>query len=495
MDKKAALDKIGIGSTIVILGLGIGAVLEYLVKMVLARYLGPELYGVFIQGFAISSAVSMLALLGFHMSLPRFMSYYRGRDDAQMAENSFLTSLYLVVPSSLFFSILLYLSSKWISLTVLNEPSLLEPLKLLSLTIVPLSLFYLTIAFMRGVKNARYKVVLDDILLPGIELVLILVFFFAGYSLIGAVYAYIISLVAILIACYYFYRRVSGFSSSSRKFIPGKLLNFSWPLFIISILLLSNKWSDILILGWLKDSVQVGIYEVAFAVSSILTLLLNSLNYMFMPVVSELYGEGKISEVLDIYATSTRWIFVLTLPIFAGILIFPRQILELLFGISYTAGALSLRIVAVGFFYHTLVGPAGMILLSTGETRSFMAGTAVVTGVDILFNFLLIPEFGIVGAAIATALGFIVGNTVYLIFVKNELNGLPYNHRYFKPIIGILIASATIYLLKIIIDPGLVANVFLGFVLTSVYVLILYLVEGFQEEDYELLENIISLVL
>jgi O-antigen/teichoic acid export membrane protein len=496
MDKEAALDKIGVGSTVVILGLVIGAVLEYLVKMVLARFLGPESYGVFVQGFAISAATAMIALFGFHMSLPRFMSYYRGKENEEMIENSVSTSLYIVAPLSLILSVLLYLSSDWISLVVFNEPSLVTPLKLLSFAVVPLSLFYLTIAFMRGMKNARYKVILDEVLISVIELLLLSIVFIAGYGLVGAVYAYIASLFIMIAPCYYFYRKASKKSiSTNSELIPRKLLNFSWPLFIISILLLTNKWSDVLMLGWLRESIEVGVYDVAFAIGSILLLLLNSLNYMFMPVVSELYGKGKLSDILEIYSTSTRWIFTLSLPIFAGILLFPSEIIKILFGNSYTTGTLPLAIIAVGFFYHAAVGPAGMILLSGGKTRTFMAATAVITAVSVLFNLVLIPVYGMLGAAIATTLGFVAGNTLYLLMVRKELNGLPYDRSYYKPVAGIAIASLVAYILKVVTEPGLIASVLLGIFLVFIYLSTLYLLGGFQEEDYELLENIIDIIL
>jgi len=491
MDGETALNKIGVGSSIIVFGFAIGAVLQYLMKVVLARFLGPESYGVFVQGLSISAATATIALFGFHMSIPRFMSYYRGKKEESLIENSVVTSFYIVVPFSLLLSALLYFLSGWLSVSVFNEPSLTVPLKFFSLTVLPLSLFYFTIALMRGMQNAKYKILLDDVLFSGTELLLIAVFLVAGYELSGAIYAYIISLGIVLLACYYLYRKVAdrGIFSAS-ELVPRKLLSFSWPLFIISVLLLSNKWSDIIMLGWLTESIEVGIYDVAFAIAGILTFLLSSLNYMFMPVVSEMYGKGNLSQIMEVYSTSTRWIVAATLPIVAGMLVFPEEMLETLFGASYMVGATSLSVLALGFFYHIAVGPAGMILLSIGKTKQFMIGTAVITVFDLVLNFLLIPTYGMLGAAIATTLGFVAGNTVYLIFVKRELGGLPYDWGYYKPIFSAFFASAAVYILKIMFSPALVASVMLGVILVAMYIFILYIVGGVQEEDYALVKEL-----
>lgn len=495
MDEQDALAKIGIGSTVIVSGFVVGAFLEYLVKVVLARFLGPESYGVFVQGYAVSSAAAILALFGFQQSIPRFMSYYRGKERESMIEKSTATALYMAIPFLLLFSGLIYFSAGWLSFSVFNEPSLVQVLELFSLTILPLGLFYLAIAFMRGMQNAKHKIVIDDLLMPGVELLLVVGFFIAGYGLFGAIYAYVTALAITVVVGYYLCRRISDqglFSSSG--FMTRKMLSFSWPLFLISVLLITNKWSDVLMLGWLMESLQVGVYEVSFAVAGVLGFVLSSLNYMFMPVVSELYGKDSISEIRRVYSTSTRWIFMLVLPILAGMLIFPKEILLLLFGSDYTTGAISLSILAVGFFYHVAVGPAGDILLSAGKTARFMAVTAVITGIDLLLNFLLIPRYGMEGAAVATTIGFIVGNTVYLWLIKQELGELPFNSEYLNPIVGIVLASGIIYGTKLVFSPGLLASVLLGAVLTLLYVLFLFVSGGIQEEDWEMFREILDLV-
>lgn len=492
MDGEAALEKIGVGSAVILLGFGIGAVLEYLVKVVLARFLGPDIYGVFVQGLAVVQVMTVIALFGLHQSLPRFMSYYRGKGEEGMIGSSVATSLFLVLPSTIAATGVLFLSSEWLAVTVFSEPALVQPLQVFSLSILPMALFYLTIAFMRGMKNARYKVYVDDIVLPTAQLLLILAFLYLGYGLIGAVYAYLLALVVTLVAGCYSYTRISDIRLTGAELIPGKLLLFSWPLLVVSILLITGKWLDVIMLGWLKASLQVGIYEVAFAIAGVLGLLLSSLGYMFMPVISELYGAGNISRILELYRTITRWVFTITLPLLAGLLIFPSEILNVLFGPSYTTGATVLMVLAVGNFYLAGTGHPATILMAADRTERFMVSMGVSTSVNIFLNLLLIPRYGIMGAAVATTTALVVGNTLLLLFAWKEVGGFPYNRDFLRVFPGITVASALVYGVKMVLDPGLLASVALGALLVTIYVPVLYLSGGVHEEDFKMMRTLWS---
>lgn len=495
MDGDDALTRIGIGSAAIITGFAVGSVIQYLVKVVLARFLGPESYGVFILGFAVLQAAAMFALVGLHRSIPRFLSYYRGEGEESLMREAAATALYIVVPISLAVTAALYLSAPWLSIAAFSEPALVRPLRMLSLTILPLALFYLVIGFIRGLQNTRYKIYLDDLLLPGLDLLFILAFFAAGYGLMGAVYAYMAALAVTVVAGFRFYRRLSddGFAGADGE-MARRLMVFTWPLFVISLLVMASKWIDVLMMGWLLDSVQVGVYEVAFALAGLLSLFLSSLNYMFMPVISELYGRGRIGEILDIYRTSARWIFTLVLPLVAGMVIFPREILVILFGTSYAPGATALAILAVGYFYHVAIGPAGMVLLSLGRTRRFMAGMLVLALVDIGLNLALIPRYGMAGAAVAMTVALVAGNTILLAFAAREVGGYPYGRGHLVPAAGVLLAGGAILGLKHLVSPGLAGSVALGVVLVLVYAAVLYLGGGVQEEDRKMLAELLDAV-
>jgi O-antigen/teichoic acid export membrane protein len=93
---------------------------------------------------------------------------------------------------------------------------------------------------------------------------------------------------------------------------------------------------------------------------------------------------------------------------------YPSTVLNMTFGPEYAGGALSLTILAVGFFAHAIAGPSGNALAAIGKTRSMMYDNATVLAINLGLNVVLVPRWGIVGAAVATTVGYGVLNGLYL---------------------------------------------------------------------------------
>jgi O-antigen/teichoic acid export membrane protein len=101
-------------------------------------------------------------------------------------------------------------------------------------------------------------------------------------------------------------------------------------------------------------------------------------------------------------------------------------------------------------------------------------------------NLLLIPEYGIVGAAVSTLVAYLVGDTVILLLAVNEINGFPYDSGFLRVLPPITVASSTVLILKQFLTPGLLGSVLMGVLLVSVYFSSLYMFKGVREEDYKL---------
>ncbi len=487
MDQDAALKKIGIGSGMVALGMMGGVFLYYLFKVLAARFLRPESYGVFVQALAIVQSASVVALLGLHKTVPRSISYGKGSEKSSSLSKSVVTSLIIFLPTAAVFTVLIYFSSDFVS-SMLSEPQLSEPLKILSFAVLPMGLLSLIKSFFRGNQNAKEKILIDDVVDPVVMLSSGLVLFWAGFGIEGAVAATLIATSAASIFGLYRFLSKNPVSFDKDSFVPKSLLSFSWPLFFVAVFTIFGQWYGVILLGLLMDSTAAGIYEIALSVAGTLVLFLTTVSYMFMPVVSELYGKDKLTEITSIYSTSTRWIFTALLPLFAVMSIFPQEILFLMFGAQYAEGGSLLAIMAAGFFFSVTIGPGEMVLLSTGRTKQYMLSIGSMVVIGSLLCLVLIPSYGLIGAAIATSAGNVVGNLFILVFVKKELGDHPYNKRYLKPIFSILLASTFVLFLRTKAN-SILLDMFLASILIATYIITLYK-SGLYEEETKLLETI-----
>jgi O-antigen/teichoic acid export membrane protein len=357
-----ALTKIGQGSVIVLLGFGFGTFFQYLYKMILARSLKPEAFGVFTQGLAINQAVATIALLGLNASIPRFMSYYRGRKEKR-TESIVSTSFGLLTATSLTITITLFTLSEQIALNIFNEAALTTPLKIFSLAILPLVFIRFFTSFFQGRKKALQKVVLDDFIWSGLLPAFGLGAIVLGYGLDKIVLSYLAATsISALAGCYLYYREADY--GLTGDLITKELLWFSWPLFLISVFAIFNRWFDVLMLGWLGASSTAGIYDIAFSIAGYIGFLLEVIGFMFMPVISELYGKKDIQKIRKIYTTVTRWMIIVSLPLLTGALIFTEEIIRLFFSAEYLSGTTPLTFLAVGFLYKVAKEPSEAMLIS-----------------------------------------------------------------------------------------------------------------------------------
>jgi O-antigen/teichoic acid export membrane protein len=113
-----------------------------------------------------------------------------------------------------------------------------------------------------------------------------------------------------------------------------------------------------------------------------------------------------------IYKTTTKWIYVVTFPAFLTFVLFPADVLRVFFGSAYTAGAPALAVLSVGFFVNALLGRNRETLSALGLTTYLLVSNGLAFGVNVVANLALIPRYGLVGAAAASAASFFVMNLV-----------------------------------------------------------------------------------
>ncbi|CAD5243334.1 Polysaccharide biosynthesis protein (fragment) [Thermococcus camini] len=187
-----------------------------------------------------------------------------------------------------------------------------------------------------------------------------------------------------------------------------------------------------------------------------------------------------------VYQILTKWIFMLTLPLFSLMFLFPDATIRFFFGAKYVSAAPALQILALGFMFHTFLGLNGLSLLVIGKPKLNMIGDTFAVISNVLLNFLLIPPYGIVGAAVATAVSYFVANVFRSFWLYNETRIHPFSWNYVKPLAISFVLVGVIKGLNLRVAsiwyavPILV--VFLG-----VYALLVLLSRSIDKEDVELL--------
>lgn len=180
------------------------------------------------------------------------------------------------------------------------------------------------------------------------------------------------------------------------------------------------NWIDLAIIGLFLTQTDVGAYEIAWRVSAIVMLLSSSIATTILPQVSRWSTEGEIERIESVVREAVIPSMFLTIPSFLGVVLLSEEILTLIFSAEFGFASLALIILMsekILFSAHIIFKQVLM-----GVDRPDLAAYSILmsAAINIVLNFALVPRYGIVGAASATALSFTF-NTVAHVYYLNKI--------------------------------------------------------------------------
>lgn len=494
-EELVSLKTIARGAGIVFVGMVIGKIIGYLYVLLVAR-LGTEQYGLLILGFSIVSLLSIVAVLGLDLGISRYIPFYSARKDRGRIKGTLFSALFVALPISVLFTIIVFFFSNQIA-TIFFHNILLAPLlRVFSLMIPLAALGSIFLASFRAFKRVEFEVGFKEIGEKAIRLVLVFIFILVGLSLSWIAFSYVASALVILIfSILILNKKVFNFLDKTKPiFYTKELLNYSLPLLFSGILVFVITWTDTFMLGYFKTVSDVGIYNAAHPTALLMFILPTAFISLFLPVITELYSQNKMNEVKYLFKRVSKWIFFVNFPIFLIIAFFSKQIIGTIFGQDYVSGAIALSVLAFGYLIFSFSYTCQNILSMAKKTRIILFITILFASLNIMLNYILIPIYGINGAAIATSVSFILAATLYLFFNHKLIKTLPFRKQYLKSMVSAIVSIILVYfitqlLFKIVPFYGFVL-MFLIFIIS--YSLLLFLFKSFEREDKEIIKIIVK---
>ena len=139
-------------------------------------------------------------------------------------------------------------------------------------------------------------------------------------------------------------------------------------------------------------------------------LVIESFTFLYIPGASRMFAEKDFTGISDLYWRTATWIAVLSFPIFAITFVAATPLTVLVFGARYEDSGVVLAILAIGNYFQASLGFNGMTLKVLGKVRYMVVINILSAVINVGLTLLLIPRFGILGAAIAMTGSLIVHN-------------------------------------------------------------------------------------
>ena len=405
----------------------VGALLIFASEVLLARVLGAAHYGVFATVMAWLQLLTIVGLLGSNYLLLRFVPVYV----EEQAWGLLRGILRLGWMTGLALAVMVYvLVPALLKLLAPEQSSLQFWAFVVGLGALP---FYVLSAqrqaILRGLHRIFSALAPEYVVRPLVLIGLLLAFYFGSQHEVEAPQALGMNLVAALLAFalgWLWQRRAmpKPVSAATPDYQAPEWLRIAVPLGLIALLQLLIVRLDIIMLSSLAGEEQAGVYAAASRFADLLIFALMAMNAIVAPVISRLHARGENDKLQQLLLMMARAMLLFVVPMLLFIGLFGDRVLAL-FGEDYLPAFYPLLILSAGQAVNALSGPVGFLLSMTGHQRQMLQVLMLAAGINLVLNLLLIPEYGITGAAISTAVTAVLWNLLLRWVVRRRLGVEP----------------------------------------------------------------------
>ena len=423
------------------------AVLAFAFALAVGHLFHAVATGAFFIAVALFTVCSFVATLGADSGLTRSLPHLAVHGRSRDVYRVLIVAVVPPVLVSAAMAVLLWRYAPQLAHVVTNAPqhgtvrangtqTFTTYLRLLVPFLPLATLTAVLVAGARGLDAMWPAVVVQNTVVPSVRVLLLLVLVGAGAGVTAVGVAWSLPLVFGTVGCVMAVRSLSGrrravvdladdtaprsWADLSREFWVYAAPRGAGSAFSLIVL-----WLDVVLVGALASTRQAGIYAVASRYVILATFPMVALGFAIAPQISRLFARGLLRQAGDVYKAGTAWLVALSWPACLFIAIF-SPILMRLFGREFVAGASSLTILAVAMLANTGCGSCGVVLSMTGRTVANLTIAFLAAAADIAGNFLLVPDWGMRGAAIAWAVAMLIANGGTLLVLVRQFGLHPF---------------------------------------------------------------------
>ncbi|MEZ5025847.1 MAG: flippase [Chitinophagales bacterium] len=397
--------------------------LRFVSGVLIGRFYGAEASGMLTLVVTVMGIFAIFINFGIKEALQKLIPEYIEKYNLKTAYSFFLKGNFLILLFSAVAAVILYFIAPWLA-SYWNEPEMVSIFRLSGIFLpffVLGELNYFSLRAALKIHTANISLIVPTIL----RLIVLLIITFWFYSIYNPIYLHWLTLCVLtwlfsLFPVYKYFHQPAKKEQALTETQHQQIISVAFPMLMTYLAFMVNNSADVFILKANDVGTDmVGIYKTCTNISMLAATLLVALNTTVQPKITQLYTQKKYDEVQRIAVKSSKLIFWLSLPVFI-ILFFLSKYVMWLYGEEFMKGALSLSILTIGQVFNTLCGPVAQVLNATGYHKQFRNISFAGMAVNIFVNLIIIPIYGIEGAAIANALSMIFWNIVGTIYIKQK---------------------------------------------------------------------------
>ena len=205
-------------------------------------------------------------------------------------------------------------------------------------------------------------------------------------------------------------------------------------------------YTDTLMIGYFLGAKDVGQYSIAITISSLFLLLPSAIQTITYPATSEYLSQNRHQSFGIMVDKSTKYTACILLPLGLLIGFFSKALVTIAFGQEFSPAVLPLIVLIIGKVIRgSTVGSVGSAFSGAGRPDLVLKLCILAAVMNVVLCFVLIPPFGILGAAIATTISGIFGSAIGLLFWPKILK-VRLDFKWFAKTMGLACIAIALFL-------------------------------------------------
>jgi O-antigen/teichoic acid export membrane protein len=207
--------------------------------------------------------------------------------------------------------------------------------------------------------------------------------------------------------------------AASAEYAPRLWLKAAFPMLVYGGAQIILSQTDIVMLGAMRSAHEVGLYTAANRLAYLMIYITYATEIIMAPVISRLYANGEIARLQQIITKAVNISFIIVLP-FSLLLFFVGRDILRIFGHEFMTAEAALNILVFGHLIEVILG-SGALLLGMAKSEHIVAITfSIMAATNVVLNYLLIPTYGLNGAAVSSMVSLILAKLFFTIYVAKK---------------------------------------------------------------------------
>lgn len=465
------------GSSLMIVGRFLSLGLNFLVQILIVRYLSKSDYGAFAYALSIVTLGETVVTLGLDRAVTRFIPIYDEQKDYARLFGTLVMVFGTVLTLGLGLLLVFFAFPGFIGERIVTDEQ--------ALGLMTIMIFLSPVQALDTLFNGLFTVFSSPkaiffrkyVVGPGLRLLavglLILTrsnveFLAFGYLLAGV---FIIAVFGVIL--YHMLRSNNYFQHLNIREIrvPAKaILAFTVPLLASDLLYTIMGTIDAILLEQYHGTEAVGAFRAVLPMARLNQVVLASFALLYTPAAARMFARRDREGINDLYWQNAIWTAVVSFPIFALTFSLAQPVTTTLLEERYADSAVIMALLSLGYYFDAALGQNGLTLKVLGKIRYIVAVYIGAAVLSVIFNLMFIPTYGALGAGIGTALTLVAFNIMKQLGLLFGTGINLFDLRYRSIYIVVAIAAVGLLVVQIVLAPPFILSFVLA-MLVSIVVL------------------------